>query len=292
MWDRAFLFSDEAISKRLKSEFVPVVANTHEVQTGNSPEKAWFMEAAVQVKPDIANHATAQGKYVFGADGTAYGFNNNRSTERLGQMLDSATTKFRANPPSHVDLPALSAHPSGINWPAGVAVVRSFARVRPVPEGCDPMNENVSRDHLWILAEEAKALGRNEFPESLVTRLCRFSLVDNVRGEPDHWKADEIELSQFWASGDGAFSGIVSMVTKDGKRGLQGMVEVEVAFREGKLTKFLAYCSALAWGRSTYTPGEPPGKFPMALAFTLVDDKVSRTVPPQAVFYGREYLGR
>lgn len=258
------------------------------MQTGRSAQRDWFLAAARQVKPDVDKGITAQGRYVVGADGTAYGYNNNRSVERVLAMMDSALSQFQARPGGPVPK---GGHPSGRAWPEGVQTVRVAARVRPVPEGCDPMNQNVARDHLWILPEEAKELGRGKFPTSLATRICRFSLVDNVRGEPDHWKADEVELSEFWPSGEGQFSGLFSMETADGKRGLRGTIEVDAAAQGGKLTRFLAYASVQAWGRSTYTPGEPPGKFPMAIAMRLVDDEVSRTVPPQAVFYGAEYLG-
>lgn len=200
--------------------------------------------------------------------------------------------KFSVEPRAAIDLRSLVKPPSGRKWPEGGSVVRSFTRVRPIPEGCDPMNENVARDHLWILAEESASLALHKFPESLATRMCRFSLVDNVRGEPDHWKSHEVEMSEFWPSGEGEFTGIFSMHTKDGARGLQGMVTVEVGHKEGKLSKFVAYASAAAWGRSTYTPGEPPGRFPLAFGFILVDDEISRIVPPQAVVHGSEYLGR
>lgn len=245
----------------------------------------------MKVKPDIKQGVTAQGKYVFGADGSAYGFNNNRSVERLNQMLDSSMIKFGEEPPIKVELQPIAKPPSGRQWPEGVAVVRSFTRVRPIPEGCDPMNENVARDHLWILPDEAASLALHKFPESLATRMCRFSLVDNVRGEPDHWKPQEIEMSEFWPSGEGEFTGIFSMQTKNGARGLQGTVSIEVGHNEGRLSKFVAYANAAAWGRSTYTPGEPPGRFPLAIGFILVDDEMSRIVPPQAVVHGREYVG-
>jgi hypothetical protein len=275
--------------RRLQTEFVPAVADTHEVQTGRSAHREWFLAAARQVKPEVDKGVTAQGRYVVGADGTAYGYNNNRSVERVLAMMDSALGLFAAH--SAGPVPA-GGHPSGRTWPEGVQTVRVVARVRPVPPGCDPMNQNVARDHLWILPDEARALGRGDFPEALATRICRFSLVDNVRGEPDHWRADEVALSEFWPSGKGQFSGMFSMETADGKRGLRGTIEVEAETKSGKLSRFLAYASVQAWGRGTYTPGEPPGKFPMAIAMRLVDDEASRTVPPQAVSYGAEYLGR
>src|SRR5437763_1732885 len=48
---------------------------------------------------------TAQGTYVFAADGTAYGYNNNRSVERLTQMLDKSLKAFADKPPADVEIP-------------------------------------------------------------------------------------------------------------------------------------------------------------------------------------------
>jgi hypothetical protein len=233
---------------------------------------------------------------VVAADGTAYGFNNNRSLERVHQLLDKSLAQFRANPPAKVDIPsALLDAKFAVTPPDGSSVLRLFTRIKPAPLGCDSANENVARDHLWVLPDEIGALAKGEIPNALRLRLARFALVDNVRGEPDHWRVDEVIKAEFklkvLSATKFAIAGDFAMQTKDGKRGYEGKWEGELAIdKGGRLTSFKAYAEGQAWGRSTYTPDPPPGKFPLVVAFVLSGDEMARTVSPQAVFYGREYL--
>lgn len=272
-----------------------MVGNTHEIQNGRNPVRDWFLPVATKVKPDIAKGSTAQGKYVVAADGTAYGFNNNRSIERVNQLLDKSLAQFKSTPPAKVEFAASDLDAKFVpEPPAGSFVVRLFTRIKPAPLGCDSANENVARDHLWITPDEAKAIGQGELPDSFKTRLMRFTLVDNVRGEPDHWRAAEIRRESITLQRKGrdfVLSGAFAMRTDDGKRGFEGSFEGQISVdASGTLTAFKAFAEGQAWGRSTYTPNEPPGKFPLVIGFMLVKDEMSRVVAPQAVFYGREYL--
>ncbi|MBC8063282.1 MAG: hypothetical protein H7Y17_00505 [Chlorobia bacterium] len=276
-----------------------MVGNTHEIQNGRNPVRDWFIPVATKVKPDIAKGSTAQGKYVIAADGTAYGFNNNRSIERVHQLLDRSLAQFKASPPVQVAISAAELEAKFVpEPPIGSAVVRLFTRVKPAPLGSDSANENVARDHFWILPEELKALSTGEMPEAFRMRLARFALVDSVRGEPDHWRPAEIvraefKLSPLRSSKVKGFSltGTFSMQTQDLKRGYEGKLEGELTFgTENRLVSFKAFAEGQAWGASTYAPNPPAGKFPLLIAFVSVSDEASRVVAPQAVFYGREYL--
>jgi len=271
------------------------VGNTHEIQNGRNPVRDWFLPIATKVKPDIAKGQTAQGRYVFAADGTAYGFNNNRSVERVHQLMDKSLAMFRANPPAKVSVSKDELSAKFVpEPPAGTAVVRLFTRIRPAPLGSDSSNENVARDHLWVLPAEAAELSRGNISESLKLRILRFALVDNVRGEPDHWTAQEVKRSDFKIekkSGQVKIRCDFLMETADTKRGFEGALEAVAEFDSSRrLTRFLAYAEGQAWGRSTYTPNEPKGRFPLVVGFRLVEDETSKAVAPQAVFYGREYL--
>lgn len=263
---------------------MPVVGNTHELQNGRTAARDWWMDVANRAKPDTKEGSTAQGFYVLGADGSDYGFNNNRSVERVLGLMDRGLAAFKERPPAKVEIdPAQGRY--GFVRPDGVKALRVFARVRPIPAGCDPANENVARDHLWIPAEELKSLRDGKFPDSLAMRLCRFHLVDNVRGEPNHWRQDEVVKRDFKVAADGTLTGSFSMVTADGGRGIEGSFTGRLV-AEG----FRAFATATAWGAGTYTPSPPEGKFPMVFAFVVADDEYSRAVAPQAAFYGREYL--
>ena len=251
---------------------------------------------ATKVKPDIAKGQTSQGKYVVAADGTAYGFNNNRSVERVLALMDKSLAQFRANPPARVEIPKdlLNAQAEA-KTPDGASVVRLYTRIKPAPLGSDSANENVNRDHLWILPDEAAALSKGEFPDSLKYRIARFALVDNVRGEPDHWRAAEVLQADFAAKpgqkGKISLAGKFRMATPDKARGYEGAFEGEAEIQpDGKLRSFKGMAEGEAWGRSTYTPNPPEGRFPLKVAFTLAAPGTPHVVNPQAVFYGREYL--
>ncbi len=272
-------------------EFVPFVGNTHDLQNRKSDTGAWFLRAAVQVSPRIAQGKTSQGRYVFGADGTAYAFNNNRSVERFLAFADHGLAGFRANPPRAVALPPpVNIQPAP---PQGTSILRVYSRIRPAPAGCDPGNENLQRDHYWILPSEIESLSNGSVPESLALRLCRFALVDAVRGEPDFWKPGELVRRSFRierpASGRMRLLGSFSMATADRRRGLEGGLEAELRIIGDRLAAFRGYAEGTAWGEGTYTPGAPPGKFPIKFAFVLAP-RDGATVAPQAAMYGREYL--
>lgn len=263
-----------------------MVGNTHELQNGRTEARDWWMAVANRAKPDTKEGSTAQGFYVLGADGSDYGFNNNRSVERVLGLMDRGLAAFKERPPRKVEIDPASGR-YGFARPQDVATVRVFSRVRPVPDGCDPSNENVARDHVWVLPSEMQDLASGKFSEALAMRLCRFHMVDNVRGEPDHWRRDEVLRHEFKVDKDGTLTGSFSMATADGKRGMEGSLT-------GRLLPdgFRAFASATAWGASTYAPNPPKGKFPMVFAFVVADDKYSRVVAPQAAFHGAEYLGR
>lgn len=260
------------------------------------------MASAVAVKPDIASGITSQGKYVFSPTGKAYGFNNNRSADRVLTMLKSGLAQHKENPPAKQELDSsLLETPYGRRPEPTTSILRAYTRIKPVPAGSDPANENVANDHLWIpQSEVASLLATGEFPDSTRYRMARFTFNDNVRGEPDHWKSDEIETAifdtklQMEIGGNViyAVSGRFSMKSKDGSRGLSVQLEGELKVnRESKKimgSKILAKGSA--WGKSTYTPNPPAGTFPIVFAIVEANDLASRETPPQAIVFGNEYF--
>lgn len=298
--DRGSVFSDPQIIARLKSEFIPVVGNTHEIQNGRSRARDWFMGMAALVNPRVKDNVTAQGFYVAGPDGTPYGFNNNRSVERVSRLMDNALKDWRAKPPRPIEIGAEElATPYAPKLPDGGLSARVFARISPLPPGCGELNKAPAQDHMWIYPAESAAIasakpgadGSIQLPATLVTRIVRFHLVDNVRGEPDFWGPAEIVRSDFVArrsrsDGPVLFSASYSMRTSDGGRGMEGRLEGRFDIASGKVSSFKAYGEAQAWGAGTYTPDPPPGRFPIKFAFLTVSDAVSKAVPPQGIISG------
>jgi hypothetical protein len=269
-------------------DFVPVTGNTHDLQNRRSELGAWFMKTVSSVNARVEQGHTTQGFYVVAADGTAYGFNNNRSVERVLAFMADGLKKFRTNPPQAPTVPVLE-HKK-LAPPEGASVLRVYSRIVPTPEGCNESNKNLQRDHLWVLPAEARALAAGQVPEPLQLRLCRFTLVDAVRGEPDFWQEANIESKSFSVV-NGPNGRCVSgkFAMKSARQTLQGDLELVFTVREGKLVTAKGYAACTASGSGTWTPGAPDGTFPLKFAFVMAPESKD-TVPPQAAMYGREYL--
>jgi len=293
---------------RLQTEFIPVSGNTAELQFRRTPAAAWFMQMANQADWRSQPGNTTQGFYVAAADGTCYGWMNERDLPKLQALMDRGLEQFRAHPPAAVAIPDtdLAARFAAAPDPS-TSVVRVFTRIRPVPAGADPINNGVGRDQMWIFAEDVRDLleasesaDEFEMPRALATRMVRFHLIDNVRGEPDMWKPDQVRKAAFTvriaarAPGrrDFTFSGEFAQGLPDDSRGQEGTIrgEFSVDTETRKVTRFRAYSEGKAWGCSEYTPEEPEGRFPLIIAMVETDDAIARAVPPQAVWMGREYL--
>lgn len=252
------------------------------------------MQTAAKINERV-NKSTAQGTYVFAADGTAYGYNNNRSVERLTQMLDKSLKAFGDNQPADVDIPkSVLDAPWNTVPDATTTVVRIFTRVRPVPNGAPEANKIVARDHFWILQNEvSRIIESGKLPDTLVNRLVRFHLVDNVRGEPDMWMPREVKACEFSLQKRGGvyeMNGSFRMRTADNSRGFEGKLTGEFSIDKTRIKRFRAFVEGTAWGHGTYTEGAPSGKFSIVQGMLDVNDAFSKVVPPQAIFFGSEYF--
>ena len=146
----------------------------------------------------------------------------------------------------------------------------------------------LSRDNLWIRADEHKALARGELLESLKRRIAQFHLIDNTRGEPTNWEVADIRKLDLQLVG-GKLTGSVELETKSGDRGyvadLLGFVETQ----NGRVVRLDMVAKGLFWGEGQFTLGAPKGKFPLAVAFTLAaGDEEADRVPPQGSKGGLE----
>jgi hypothetical protein len=267
---------------------VPFAGNTHDLQNRQGEVQRWFMETVGKVNPRVGQGITTQGFYVIGADGSAYAFNNNRSVERVLNFMDRGMAGFRSNPPKAAAIP--EPKEVVIRPPEGTSVIRIYSRIKPCPSGCDPGNENLQRDHFWVLPEEVRALAGGIVSVSLKIRLCRFALVDAVRGEPDFWTLGEVRIGAFSIKNGRTLTGSFKMSTADGKRGLEGTLEAELRVEGARIAAFKGFAETTAWGQGTWTPGAPEGKFPLKFAFVLAPNGID-AVAPQAAMFGKEYLG-
>ncbi len=293
---------------------------------GNTPEKQWFMSLVAntndpvlkqQMKPNGDEGNTTQGLYIVSAGGQVLGFNNahpahynNYDIGMIRKFIDQGLKNFRSTSRTHeyVDRSLVSTSKSFTS--DSTSVVNVFTRISPAPEKCDSLNRGIGRDHLWILPAEVESIvspahddgAPFALPPSMVARIVRFHLVDNVRGEPDMWIKGQVTNVTFHAkliSGTRtaktySFQGGFKLANSSRERGFEGSINgvFEVPTGQTQLSRFRALAKGQAWGRSRFTPGEPTGKFPLVIAMVEATDDVSRVVPPQAYYpsWPDEYL--
>ena len=231
---------------------------------------------------------TTQGLYIAGADGKLIAYNNNRGPERIRKLMQQAANDY--------------SHPEGTgpierkktdvkyktDLPDGAAVVRVSARIEGGYKETDDnwqklFQSAVSRDNLWITAEEQKSLATGTVSEDLALRIARFHLVDNTRGEPPIWTVDEVREIKLTVDA-GKLSGTAKLETKDGKRGYDATLRGELVFKDdGDLSRFDLFVEGDFWGTGQHTMEPPPGKFPLVIAFTLADGTdLGDSIPPHA----------
>jgi hypothetical protein len=287
--DRASTFARPGIVSLLQTRFVPVALDQAYQRRQQDAEGAFYREIAGQ-GPRQDFEDTTQGFYIATAAGTLLLFNNSRDPEKLERMMREKLEEFEHSGAAAADAAARPAGPPDPRWnirpPEGGLVVRVRARVMGGYEPTDDpwkaiFQSAVSRDNLWITAAEHQALARGAFPHSLAQRLARFHLVDNTRGEPPMWQPDEIQSASVQLD-QGLVTGSVRLRTARGDRTYDADLRGRVETAGGAVTRFDVVAFGDFSGRGPYTPGPPPGKFPLAVSFTLADGRdTADAIPPQ-----------
>ena len=289
MLDRASTFARPGIVSLLQTRFVPVALDQAYQRRQKDAEGDFYRRIAGQgPRKDFGN--TTQGFYIATASGRLLFFNNSRDPEKLERLMREKLAEFESGGGADEKVAGLEAGPADPRWnirpPDGGLVVRVRAKVMG---GYEPPDSHwqaifqaaLSRDNLWISAAEHQALARGEFPPSLATRLVRFHLVDNTRGEPPMWQPEEIESSAFELK-EGVVTGSVRLRTANGDRSYDARVRGHIEAREGVVTRFDLVAFGDFSGRGPFTPNPPPGAFPLAIAFSLADGAdTADGIPPQ-----------
>jgi hypothetical protein len=304
-------FKDDQLIARLGTEFIPVTANTQELQWRRSPAQKFYLSLVKNTDSETlrkqwASSSDPQGMYILGPDGTPYGFTNDHEPKDIQRFINAGLKGYQKHPPKQVEIKEADIlAPWTVVPPAGSAVVRVFARIRPLPEKVRGLNRSIGRDFLWIYPEELESLKTQaELPSSLVGRIVRFHLVDSVRGTPTLWSKNEVQavrseahlLKQEGNVRSMAFSIDFTMVGRrqsalgDRERVQQGYAgrldgELDLDVKTGQLLRFRAFAAGKAWGEGTYTPNPPPGKFRLLVSMVEAQeqDRIASTVPPEGV---------
>lgn len=289
MLDRASTFAEPTIVKLLKTEFIPVAIDQAYQRRQKDTEGDFYRKIAGQ-GPRNDFRGTTQGFYIATAGGRLLLYNNNRDPAKVRRLMQDRLARFKKSAAAQSDVAAVESQKTDERYnpepPKGGLVVRVQAKVLA---GYEPTDDRwkrifqaaVSRDNLWITAEEHQALARGEFPEDLQRRISRYHLVDNTRGEPPMWKPEEIRSLNLQLS-EGRITGRVKLQTADGQRGFEAELLGFVESSGGKVTRFDLVALGKFHGEGRYTGGAPKGKFPLAVTFTLADGSdAADKVPPQ-----------
>lgn len=331
MLGRVSTFADAAVIKMATDRFVPVCTDDWYTRRRNDAEGEFFRAMATAAGRKGDGGATRQGIYVFAADGTVLGFKNaGQDAEVMKAVFRDALAKFEKLPDKQRKPGAVSVPEHGKLdprytrvMPADGLVVRVNARILDkkgddLTTGTCSMTggDRASRDFLWLTKDEVQAVAPAEVkvghtypvPAKVAARIARFHLVDNTRGEPEYWKADEVRanaltLTVTAAAADAVdlrLDGAVLMATtadaEKATRGFDARLRGELRYRpkSGAFDRFDVAVLGQHWGEHAHTGKARPGKAPLGLAFTLADPaKPGNSIPPQgirdeAIYWGKE----
>jgi|TARA_B110000908_G_scaffold171688_1_gene235321 hypothetical protein len=305
--DRLLVFSNPEVQKLLKEKFIPVAANDWYQRRRQDAEGEFFRSVANQGPRKGQGGSTRQGHYVFTAGGKLLGYNNNRGPEKRLKMMHDALKGWAQLPTSEkkVKVPAFTKPDLKFHraLPKGGTIIKVYSRALEDNQGKltamaqQQTGSMAAVDHLWLKKEEVAQLhklikdGGGALPAWLAYRLTRNHLVDSTRGEPPHWKRDEIKKVLFRIDKAGSISGSFQLQTKDNGRGFTGTGHGRIQFdAHGKLKTFELLVTGQHWGEGQYTKGARPGKTPLGFVFQLSDGKKAQdTIPPQGMSWEKGY---
>ena len=325
MTGRALVFSNPDVVARLKRDFVTYAGDKWYLNRQNDGDGRFLRGLGKQAGRTADNGHAPQGVYVARPDGTLLAYDHFRpSAESFLALLDkaktAATTAAQADNPGGPQTAVGSVADPGYarRLPDGGRVLSVFSRI-PLPppaDGAWTPNQATGRDHLWLTADDLRALRppawrkgeRYPLPPAVAERLTRFHLVDNVRGEPPFWQKADVRAQD------------LSLVVEDPtarRVRLEGAVRLqsgsgsEARAYDARVQGYLVWAPAadktapprltrfdwIAWGEAQgegmYTRNAPKGRFPLVIAGGLAapGDTVARSVPPQGTKDLRSYLG-
>ena len=284
MLDRESTFKDPEIVSLLKSRFIPVAIDQAYQRRQKDTEGDFYRKIAGQ-GPRNNFKGTTQGLYLATASGQLLGYNNNRGGDRIRRMMKKALEGFEAPAAAVIKRSKVDARYNP-KPPEGGLVVRVQSKVLGGYEKTEDrwrkiFQDTLSRDNLWVTKDEQDALAVGRVPPALQKRIARYHLVDNTRGEPPMWKADEIRSIEFSLK-DGRLSGSVHLETASGERGYKVSLLGHVEKKNGKITRFDLVARGECWGEGTYPRGAPKGRFPLAASCSRADGSdIADGVPPQ-----------
>jgi hypothetical protein len=306
------VFSRPEVIGPLKGEFVPFAGDKWYLNRQQDADGAFLRKLGAQREgtgsPSASGCDAPQGIYIAAPDGTLLAADHfHPDPERLLARMRDARERWQKIAPPARNAAATDTGPGTSSAdarfarrpPAGGLILKVFSRIPlPPPAGQTwTPNQATGRDHVWLTAEEQRALlpsswkngVRYPVAPAVVERLARFHLVDNVRGEPPFWTPGDLRRVDLSLTVEDAAAGLLRLdgvARMDaGGRGYDARVQGYLSVDRVKkaLTRFDLLAWGDAWGEGIYTRGAPPGRFPLLIAAALVrGDAGADQVPPQA----------
>jgi hypothetical protein len=270
--DRASIIGDPEIAALLTTRYVPVAIDQHIHRRLNGIDGRLFVELVRRARGEFL-HDKTQGFYVFTCAGELLAFRHTLNPLVVKQMLISALEMRESQPSASRWIGPVDDAEFTLQAPAGVVVLNVASKVlggydEPAGDRERILQSSVGRDHCWIREDEVASLSEGIVPDSLLSRMARFHLVDNTRGEPPMWRADQIR-SAGAVLRDGRLIGSVRLETTRRRRGYAASLFGLVAVKGDVVRQFDIVARGLAWGRGYYNRGAPRGRYPLAVRFTL-----------------------
>jgi hypothetical protein len=296
--DRASSFADPKVIALLQTRAIPVALDVWYEERRHDAAGEFYLKIAKQ-REGYDPEKTTQGFYICTPSGEVLSAWNNRDPAKLLRNLEHAVESYKP-----ADVAASESHDDARfarKPPEGGAVVDVFARILEAewPPAKDEwqakFRESIGRDHLWITSGELAALARGEIAPALASRIARYHLIDNTRGEPPMWAASEVRKCDLSLARDGdawKLAGQVQLATAGGDRGYEARLDGFIVFDGAKLTRFDVVARGQFHGEGRYTQGAPPGEFTLAIAFRVAPASTATAVPPQGARDLNDYLGR
>ncbi len=316
--------------KLASEDFIPVTGDDWYQRRREDAEGEFFRKVADQGPRKGAGGGTRQGIYCFTAAGKLLAYKNAQDADVMREVVERALADWKKLPADERDPGAVKVGDAGKPDkryhrapPADGLILNVYTRILERDGkgdyrkgSCDTAGGDLSaRDHLWLtkgewqalLPKDVKAGDHFAMPAAVAQRITRYHLVDDTRGEPPFWSAEQVRKAEMRWTVEEATAATVRL-RLDGEALLATDADPKKAERgyEARLLGYLEYDPAkkvvtrfdvLAlgdhWGESELTRGARAGRQPLGVAFALSKgDKPADTVPPQAARDFGAYLGK
>jgi hypothetical protein len=314
--NREFIFSNPKVIKWLNENCVAVVGDNWYRRRAKDEASAWFRSVGKQAGRG-KNGSTQQGSYLVTPQGSLLAFINSSDPDRFLAMMLKGTKKWKELDKAKGSIPDMKDPDYKVNIrpldPAKGIVIEVQSRALTEKGGKitkwdskGKVGADAALGHLWIQQSEwtdfsnkmsqLKVGQKLPFPKRITTRIARFHLADNTRGEGPAWKNDEVKTAEIYltkAAKGYQVVGSFKLETKNKSRtfsgSLQGVLELEkgsaVRPKSWQMTVYGKHS-----GEGKYTKNARPGAQPLAFSFEFLSDPKSLDlVPPQHMRWQKGY---